>query len=406
MNVAFHPGYWLVDICSGSGMLGESLHFAMDGHIRTVAYVEREACAAATLVARMEDQALDTAPVWDDVDGLTSPEFLDYVQGFRPLAVCAGYPCQPFSHAGKRLGESDPRHLWPAIDRFIGAAEPELVFLENVPGHLGLGFGTVRRNLESRGYAVEAGLFSAAEVGASHERARLFILAVAGSHGNNARWSECEGQQGRSKTVQPGGEVANSGDGQFQDTRRGEEERAGLDCFGAVVANTPRQREREQNDTPGGVSRERAREVVSGGSGYVADPAGERGKRIGLSPVRRYTAGHADRTGAPLADFVGQRLQGNEQPGAHEPAGEEPRESASKFCLPLFAPGPGDFRAWGEILERFPAVEPGICRTIDGMAGRMDPDRLRLTGNGVVPLAAAYAFLSLAAVHARKRGLI
>ena len=88
--------------------------------------------------------------------------------------------CQPFSLAGKRRGTDDPRHLWPHVARIIGEVEPAFVFLENVPGHLSIGFETVVSDLEDLGYEVAAGLFTAAEIGATHKRERLFILANCG----------------------------------------------------------------------------------------------------------------------------------------------------------------------------------------------------------------------------------
>jgi len=74
-----------------------------------------------------------------------------------------------------------------------------------------------------------------------------------------------------------------------------------------------------------------------------------------------------------------------------------PLADACRAGLPLFAPGPGAFDAWREILAHEPSLEPAICRVVDGLAPGMVGDRLRLTGNGVVPLAAAYAFVSLCA---------
>jgi len=123
-----------------------------------VCYVEREAYAAATLVARMEDAALDTAPVWDDVgtfDGRPWRGAVDILTG--------GYPCQPFSVAGQRKGAEDPRHLWPHFARIIGECQPEWVFLENVANHLNIGYREVRGELENLGYRVTEGLFTAAE---------------------------------------------------------------------------------------------------------------------------------------------------------------------------------------------------------------------------------------------------
>ena len=92
---------------------------------RTVGHVERETYAAAILVARMEDAALDPAPVWDDVATFDGRPWRGAVD-----IVTAGYPCQPFSVAGKRRGADDPRHLWPHVARIVGEVEPPFVFLE------------------------------------------------------------------------------------------------------------------------------------------------------------------------------------------------------------------------------------------------------------------------------------
>jgi DNA (cytosine-5)-methyltransferase 1 len=137
-----------------------------------VGYVEREAYAAAILVARMEDAVLDPAPVWDDVASFDG-------RGWRGCVdiLLAGYPCQPFSLAGKRQGAADSRHLWPHVARVIAECEPPFVFLENVSHHLRLGFPEVAECLVGMGYRLAAGLFTASEVGAPHRRERLFALA-------------------------------------------------------------------------------------------------------------------------------------------------------------------------------------------------------------------------------------
>jgi DNA (cytosine-5)-methyltransferase 1 len=91
--------------------------------------------------------------------------------------LTAGYPCQPFSHAGKRKGSKDVRHLWPSIMGAIRAIRPGLVALENVQGHLTLGGAEVVWALAAVGYRVTWGLVRASDAGAPHRRARLFILA-------------------------------------------------------------------------------------------------------------------------------------------------------------------------------------------------------------------------------------
>lgn len=91
--------------------------------------------------------------------------------------LTAGYPCQPFSHAGSRKGAADERHLWPYIKEIIGILRPQFVILENVRGHFGLGFREVLSDLASIGYDARWTLIRASDVGAPHRRERLFILA-------------------------------------------------------------------------------------------------------------------------------------------------------------------------------------------------------------------------------------
>lgn len=162
-----------IALCAGVGGLELGLHIAEPGY-RTVCYVEREAFAAATLVARMADKAMGDAPLWDDVATFDGRPWRGKVH-----ILTGGYPCQPFSFCGRRRGEDDPRHLWPHIQRIIGELDPEWCFFENVEGHMSLGADKVFADLRAMGFTVKAGLFSALEVGASHIRRRLFIVAHA-----------------------------------------------------------------------------------------------------------------------------------------------------------------------------------------------------------------------------------
>jgi len=91
--------------------------------------------------------------------------------------ICGGYPCQPFSLAGKRNGQDDPRHLWPWVKESLRVLRPRYAILENVRGHLSLGGTTVIRELADIGYNAEWRLISAASVGAVHRRERLIIVA-------------------------------------------------------------------------------------------------------------------------------------------------------------------------------------------------------------------------------------
>lgn len=91
--------------------------------------------------------------------------------------LTAGYPCQPFSVAGNRKGENDPRHIWPYIKEAISRIRPRWVVMENVRGHLSLGFDKVLSDLADIGYDAKWQVVRAAEVGAPHHRRRLFIVA-------------------------------------------------------------------------------------------------------------------------------------------------------------------------------------------------------------------------------------
>lgn len=129
----------------------------------------------------MESKALDSAPIWDCLttfDGQPWRGKLDI--------IAAGYPCQPFSNAGKRQGEDDPRHLWPHVRRILSETDTPFLFCENVPGHLSRGFEQVCSDLEGLGYRVAAGLFSASEIGAPHKRERLYFLAHRAPPGGRA----------------------------------------------------------------------------------------------------------------------------------------------------------------------------------------------------------------------------
>jgi DNA (cytosine-5)-methyltransferase 1 len=96
--------------------------------------------------------------------------------------LTAGYPCQPFSHAGYRKGTDDERHIFPFILEAISILRPRWVILENVRGHLSLGLKEVLAGLTSIGYDARWQVVRASDAGAPHQRARLFIVAYPNSH--------------------------------------------------------------------------------------------------------------------------------------------------------------------------------------------------------------------------------
>jgi len=196
----------VLSLASGGGGLDRGIRLALPD-ARTVCYVEIEAAAIAVLVKQMQEGGLDEAPVWTDVTSFDSGPWRGHVDW-----IVGGYPCQPFSVAGRRLGHRDPRNLWPAFTDIIRTIQPRGCFFENVGQHLRDGyFDVVRPDLEGLGYRVEETLNTAAEIGAPHRRERLFILAL--------RMDDAErtvaarfGQHGRGGREEAGGNRRSGGD--------------------------------------------------------------------------------------------------------------------------------------------------------------------------------------------------
>lgn len=179
-----------VSLCAGYGGIDLGLKRAIPS-LRTIAFSEIEAFACANLVAKMEAGHLDPAPIWTDVKTFPYASFHGKVD-----ILSGGYPCQPFSAAGKRLGADDPRHLWPFIADGVAAMRPEWCFFENVEGHISLGLPNVIEDLAGMGYRTAWGIFSASECGAPHQRKRVFILA-------HSKRTRLEGLNKRNPSTKP-----------------------------------------------------------------------------------------------------------------------------------------------------------------------------------------------------------
>ena len=358
----------LLEFAAGTGMLGEAVCAAFDAigiGCVPVCYVEREASAAASIVALLEAASIHEAVIWDDVrtfDPLPWSGLID--------VVAAGYPCQPFSAAGKRLGSEDPRHLWPAIRQHIVEIEPQFVFIENVDGHVSCGFDAVALDLETIGYHVEAGVFCSEEVGGSHLRKRLFILGIMADYDSRRCWrKDCEVPTRGNPVVHVSDKLANSHITGLEG--RGSPEPGGDRVpvsIGGELGNTYGPGcERRGNETYKGRERPhlRRRELAhpEGGDGVVPS----RNAGDAADPER---GGERD---IPLSSGV---IGGT---------------------LPFYPPHRTSYWSWVSIAmvdqTRMPAVEPEVRRVADGLAPATE--QLRCVGNGVDPLVATVAFTSL-----------
>lgn len=155
-------------VCSGYEGLGAAVQAVLGGELAFVADIDPD---ASKLLAHR----------FPGVPNLGDIKAVDWVSLGAVDIFCGGFPCQPFSAAGRRLGTDDPRHLWPYLAKAIGVLRPPLVVLENVYGHLTLGFDIVLADLAALGYDAEWVVVTAAAAGACHRRARLFVLAFPSS---------------------------------------------------------------------------------------------------------------------------------------------------------------------------------------------------------------------------------
>lgn len=124
--------------------------------------------------------------------------------------LTAGFPCQPVSNAGKKLAQSDPRWLWPAVVRVLRVVRPPVLLLENVPGLLVRGMGDVLRDLAESGYHAKWRVLAAEDMGAPQERERVWIVAYAQGVGWGTQWAEPAGFQGKLCSSGSGSPLANA----------------------------------------------------------------------------------------------------------------------------------------------------------------------------------------------------
>lgn len=114
---------------------------------------------------------------WPEIPNLGDVTTINWSEVPYVDIIAGGYPCQPFSSAGKRQGKKDKRHLWPYFLDAIRTIRPRYAFLENVRGHLSLGFGDVLADLAGCGYSAEWQIIPASSLGAAHRRDRLVVVA-------------------------------------------------------------------------------------------------------------------------------------------------------------------------------------------------------------------------------------
>lgn len=144
-------------------------------------------CEWADFPTKVLEKHWPNVPRWRDIRTLTKESFYEKT-GLRTVDVISGgFPCQPFSVAGKRGGQSDNRYLWPEMLRVIRELRPAWVIGENVPGIVDLALDEVLTSLENEGYEVQAFVIPACGIDAPHKRYRVAIVANALNRGGTVR---------------------------------------------------------------------------------------------------------------------------------------------------------------------------------------------------------------------------
>lgn len=385
MNVAVRSkSLDILSICTGGGGLDLGIELAVQG-ARSVCMVEREAYAVAQLVSAMEAGHLAPAPIWSDARTFNGRAWRGAVDG-----LIGGIPCQPHSLAGRKRGQNDERDLWSDARRIVVQSGAWFALIENVTGMLSAGDDEIAgaqrvwRDLSKLGFEVEGGLFTAAEVGAPHQRERIFILAVADpdrrqSQGRAAISGEALGGRSYPQSAGSGAWLPSVG---LADANSERLEGVGPDAGEIGRPDAGRSAGLRDGTTLVHAERSERRPHLVGGHEPDRKDGGRDQEASGAGEPSQLVE-HAESIG---------RGKGRSEPSVRG------GWSATAQPIGLFPPGPSDLSSWRDTLERAPELEPAFRRVADGLASRLDiarVDRLRLLGNGVVPLEGAYAFRTL-----------
>ena len=383
---------------AGGGILG--------GHLlkwRTVCAVEWEQYPASVLCARQNDKILPPFPIWDDVqtfDGKPWRGIVDVVSG--------GFPCQDISAAGKGAGiEGNKSSMWKHMARIIGEVRPQFVFVENSPMLTSRGLGTVLADLSSMGFNAKWGVVSAADIGANHQRERIWIRAEQRNILSHTKHNGFGWRQQQSESIAKTVDMANANckqsgslEGGRSNINGGEEcnhiqrifdvdERSLQKQIGQILADTDSLTSKIRRD-------DFANEEISGKRGNNRDRSGgddfrelDTKEDDTMADSNEYgTQSQSSNTGKPSEWIDSSGIAGRNQDVTDSmqsglQGGGEVWQTDNEIGQNAELWRTAAKRSWW-------TTEPNVGRVANGLAGRVD--RLKAIGNGQVPLCAATAW--------------
>ena len=307
----------VLDLFSGIG--GFSLGLERAG-MTTIAFCEIESFCRSVL-----QKHWPTVPIFNDIRTLTADDLQE-----QPDLICGGYPCQPFSVAGKQKGKADDRHLWPQMFRIIKECRPAWVLAENVAGHIRMGLDDVLFDLEGEGYTTSTFVIPACAVNAPHRRDRVWIVGYSEHYGL------------------PASEV------------------------GRVNHKATDARSKEQNSPQQFTGASEPRVHGSVGQELPSDKERALANTYGLRMERQRSeqqAAGVSRESEIVADTQSQRVQ------RHRTSGQQKSSTHDEEKLSV--------RQSERPVTAFWEAESGICTVADGIPNRVD--RIKALGNSVVP---------------------
>jgi DNA (cytosine-5)-methyltransferase 1 len=377
----------ILDLFSGLG--GFSLGLERTGYFKTIAFCDNDKFSKLIL-----DKHWKGIKIYDDVREITKQKFKEDGIPF-PDIITGGFPCQPFSVAGKQKGTSDDRHLWPEMFRIIKAFKPRYVIGENVRGIIniqdGVVFETVCTDLESEGYEVQPFIIPAAGVGAPHRRERVWIIAVRSNVVNtvgNDEGREISRGDEETRRIQEEHRTEHS---TTRKSSRTSEVRNGDNGYENM--ENPRRTLRSRGELGAADEDETRKENAnqlerssSASKSNVADTESIESNVGGLEQRQRERSGQREVGGASGSDATHterERLQGGYKRDKGEGRQILPSEQNNRGEIRSEARRFSGVSGQKEGSQNWWLVEPNVGRVAHGVSGRVH--RLKGLGNSIVP---------------------